>query len=123
MAGDDDDRLRALDARIAAARSKAEPERAHMDEHYSQAQMAWRMVIELVAGMGIGFGLGFGLDWLLGTTPWLMVVFTLLGFVAGVKTMIRSAQEMQGAALARQTDGGGGESPGPSRAETDRNGD
>jgi ATP synthase protein I len=66
-----------------------------MEEHYSQAQLAWRMVIELVAGLGIGFGIGYGLDSLLGTRPWLMVVFTLLGFIAGVKTMIRSAEEVQ----------------------------
>jgi ATP synthase protein I len=53
------------------------------------------MVIELVAGMVIGFGIGFGLDFLLGTKPFLMVLFILLGFVAGVKTMIRSAKEIQ----------------------------
>ena len=66
-----------------------------MEEHYSQAQLAWRMVIELVAGLGIGFGIGYGLDVLIGTRPWLMVVFTILGFIAGVKTMIRSAEEVQ----------------------------
>lgn len=90
-----DDRLRALDARLKAARAKAEPEKAHMEEHYSQAQLAWRMVIELVAGLGIGFGIGYGLDLALGTQPWLMAIFTLLGFAAGVKTMIRSAEEIQ----------------------------
>ena len=89
------ERLKALEARLNQARARAEPEKPHMEEHYSQAQLAWRMVIELVAGLGIGFGIGYGLDSLLGTRPWLMVVFTLLGFVAGVKTMIRSAQEVQ----------------------------
>ena len=59
------------------------------------AQHAWRMVIELVAGLGIGFGIGYGLDALFGSAPWLMVVFTMLGFAAGVKTMMRSAQEIQ----------------------------
>jgi ATP synthase protein I len=54
------------------------------------------MVIELVAGVAIGFGIGYGLDTLLGTRPWLMMVFTILGFIAGVKTMIRSAREVQG---------------------------
>jgi ATP synthase protein I len=91
----DRDRLKALEARLDEARGRAEPEKAHMEEHYSQAQLAWRMVIELVAGLGIGFAIGYGLDSLLGTRPWLMVVFTLLGFIAGVKTMIRSAQEVQ----------------------------
>jgi ATP synthase protein I len=88
-------RLKALEARLSAARARAEPEKPHMEEHYSQAQLAWRMVIELVAGLGIGFGIGFGLDALIGTRPWLMLVFTILGFIAGVKTMIRSAEEMQ----------------------------
>jgi ATP synthase protein I len=90
----DRDRLRDLEARIAAAKGP-EP-KDHMEEHYSQAQLAWRMVIEMVAGVGIGFGIGYGLDALLGTAPWLMVVFTLFGFAAGVKTMIASAKEAQG---------------------------
>jgi len=90
----DPDRLRALEERLARAKGGQEPT-PHMEEHYSQAHLAWRMVIELVAGLGIGFGMGFGLDALLGTTPWLMLVFTVLGFVAGVKTMIRSAHEIQ----------------------------
>ena len=90
----DADRMRALEAKLAAKRPK--PGKDHMDEHYSQAQLAWRMVIELVAGLGIGFGIGYGLDFLLGTTPFLMVVFVLLGFAAGVKTMISSAKEIQG---------------------------
>lgn len=58
------------------------------------------MVIELVAGLGIGFGIGYGLDSLLGTKPILMVLFIFLGFAAGVKTMMRSAQEAQEKQLA-----------------------
>ena len=75
-----------------------------MEEHYSQAQHAWRMVTELVAGLGIGFGIGYGLDAALGTTPWLMLVFTILGLVAGVKTMISTAQELQKKTMAHQSD-------------------
>jgi len=52
------------------------------------------MVIELVAGLGIGFGMGYGLDAVFGTMPFLLVVFTLLGFAAGIKTMMRTAKEM-----------------------------
>lgn len=59
--------------------------------------MAWRMVTELVAGLGIGFGIGYGLDSLLGTRPLLMVLFILLGFAAGVQTMLRTANEVQAA--------------------------
>lgn len=90
----DEDRLKALDERLRAAKSAQAP-RPHMEEHYSQAQLAWRMVIELVAGLGVGFGIGYGLDALLGTTPWLMVVFILLGFAAGVNVMLRTAREVR----------------------------
>ncbi|ETW10736.1 ATP synthase F0 subunit I [Roseivivax marinus] len=100
-------RMKALEARIAAARGRKDGEKRHQEEHYSQAQMAWRMVIELVAGLCIGFGMGFGLDYLFGTTPFLMVIFTLLGFVAGVQTMIRSANEIQRRGLMDDT----GETP------------
>ena len=91
---DDSERLRQLDARIAKLRGGT-AKRPHQEEHYSQAQHAWRMVIELVAGLMIGFGMGYGLDSLFGTMPILLVVFTLLGFAAGIKTMMRSAAEMQ----------------------------
>ena len=86
-------RMDALEIKLAGKRTTEAPKR-HQDEHYSQVQMAWRMVIELVAGLAIGLGMGFGLDKLFGTQPWLMIVFTLFGFAAGIKTMMRTAREM-----------------------------
>jgi ATP synthase protein I len=97
MAESDQDRrarLEALEAKLADKRKVETPKR-HQDDHHSQAQMAWRMVIELVTGLLLGFGIGYGLDALFGTIPWLMIVFTLLGMAAGIKTMLRSAKEMQ----------------------------
>ncbi len=92
-------RLRALDAKLAKAK-QAEYVKDHGDEHYSQAQLAWRMVIELVAGLGIGFGIGYSLDLFFGTLPVFLVIFIFLGLAAGVKTMMRSAQEVQRKQLA-----------------------
>jgi ATP synthase protein I len=102
---DDDQkqRMAQLEARIAAARKAQEPE-PRADEHYSQAQLAWRMVIELVAGLMIGFGIGLGLDTLFGTRPIFLVLFTLLGFAAGVQTMVRSAREIQEKKLAEEAE-------------------
>jgi len=94
-------RLERLEARLAAARKAQEPG-PRVDEHYSQAHLAWRMVIELVAGLAIGFGIGYGLDVLFGTLPVFLVLFTLLGLAAGVKTMLRSAQEIQEKKLAEE---------------------
>ena len=94
-------RLKALEDKIAAAKG-GEVKKPHSEEHYSQANMAWRMVIELVAGLAIGFGIGYGLDAVFNTTPIFMVLFIFFGLAAGVKTMMRSAAEMQNEALAKQ---------------------
>lgn len=104
------ERLRQLEERISAVKKRKVP-KPHQEEHYSQAHMAWRMVIELVAGLGIGFGMGYGLDVLFGTLPIFMVLFTMLGLAAGVKTMLRSAQEMQVKKMAEEA-GNGAPRPG-----------
>ncbi|MGP9790469.1 AtpZ/AtpI family protein [Roseinatronobacter sp. NSM] len=91
---DELERLKALEDRIAKAKAAINPPRAKQD-HHSMAQVGWRMVVELVSGLGIGAGIGYGLDVLLDTQPFLLVLFTLLGFAAGVKTMMRSARALQ----------------------------
>ncbi|HEY8332516.1 MAG TPA: AtpZ/AtpI family protein [Tardiphaga sp.] len=50
-----------------------------------------RLSSELVAGVVVGTILGWGLDHLLPTSPWGLIVFMLLGFVAGVINVMRSA--------------------------------
>ena len=91
----DQDRMDALEARLNAAKSRAETEKPRADEHYSMANVAWRMVIELVAGIAIGFGIGIGLDSLFGTTPIFLVLFILFGLAAGINVMMRTAKEVQ----------------------------
>ena len=97
------DRLKAFEERLEKAKAGAE-DATHMKKDYAQANLAWRMVIELVAGLGIGFGMGYGLDVLFGTMPIFLVLFTLLGLAAGVKTMLRSAQEVQEKKLALEAE-------------------
>ena len=54
----------------------------------------WRMVIELVTGMLLGVSLGLAFDYIVGSEPLFLIVFSLLGFMAGVKTMIATAKKM-----------------------------
>lgn len=86
------ERLRALEAKIAKAKSALEPPKPPQD-HHSMAQIGWRMVIELVTGLAIGAAIGYGLDVFLGTLPLFLVILTLLGFAAGVQTMLRTSRE------------------------------
>lgn len=95
------DRLKALEDKIRLAKGE-EAEKHFSDEHHSQVQHAWRMVIELVSGVGIGFGIGYGLDSVFDTLPIFLLIFTLLGLVAGIRVMMRTANEMQRDQLAEQ---------------------
>jgi ATP synthase protein I len=88
-------RLEALEKRIAEAKKAVDQPRSAEGDKYSQAQLAWRMVIELVAGLAIGFGIGYGLDHLFGTMPIFLVLFIFAGLAAGIKTMLRSAKEVE----------------------------
>jgi len=96
----DQARLEALEQRIAAAKAAQTPAPKERPDSHRQAQLAWRMVIELVSGLMIGFGIGYGLDTLLGTMPIFLVLFIFVGLAAGVKTMLISAKEMQANAMA-----------------------
>lgn len=46
---------------------------------------------ELVGGVVVGAVIGWSLDHWLGVRPWGLIVFLLLGFVAGVLNVMRSA--------------------------------
>ncbi len=91
----DKDRLKALETRIKAVRRTQVQPVSEGGADLSGAELAWRMVIELVTGLGIGVGIGYGLDALFGTIPLFLVLFTGLGFAAGVKVMLRTAKSVQ----------------------------
>ena len=90
----DRSKLDELDRRIAAAQAAREPAPS-AESKYRKANLAWQMVIELVAGMLIGLGMGWSLDWLFGTLPLFLAIFGILGFAAGVLTMMRTARRVQ----------------------------
>lgn len=52
--------------------------------------------IQLVVATFVGFFIGRLLDRLLGTHPWLTLVFFLLGLVAGFRDLFRMARESDG---------------------------
>ena len=84
----------AIREKIAAAKAELRPKVREVSPA-ANAHLAWRMVIDLVAGVGIGAAMGYGLDSLFGTMPVLLAVCTLLGFAAGVNLMLRTAREFQ----------------------------
>ncbi len=95
MASDPDpDRLKALEEKLKQAKGKEAPPQTNAAKGFSQGEVAWRMVIELATGIMLGSAIGYGLDVLFGTLPVFLVIFSLFGFAAGVKTMLGSAREL-----------------------------
>jgi ATP synthase protein I len=58
--------------------------------------MGLRMASEFVAAVAVGGLIGYVLDRLIGTTPWLFLLFFILGFAAGVMNVVRAFNRLQG---------------------------
>ncbi|MBL4751322.1 MAG: AtpZ/AtpI family protein [Amylibacter sp.] len=101
--GPDPKRRDALSEKLEAARRAKQPVKVE-ESHYTAARVGWQMVTELVVGLLLGFAIGFGIDTLLDTRPLFMLIFTMLGFAAGVRTMMRTAREIQEKNLADGAD-------------------
>jgi ATP synthase protein I len=52
------------------------------------------MSTEFIAGIVAGAGLGWLFDRALGTSPWGLMVFLMLGFAAGVFNLLRAANSL-----------------------------
>ena len=90
----DSERLRALTARIDRIKGKPAGVKTNTVKGFSQGEVAWRMIIELVTGMLLGMGIGYGLDAVFNTLPLFLVIFSLIGFAAGIKTMLGTAKQL-----------------------------
>lgn len=61
-----------------------------------------RIAVELVVAVLVGTGIGIALDKWLGTQPWLLILFFLLGCGAAFRNVYRAAQEIERQAKERK---------------------
>ena len=85
-------RKRELEAKLAAHRdAKPEPQEVSRSSGLGGMGYALRLSSEFIAAVAVGAGIGGTIDYFAGTSPWGLVIFLLLGFVAGVLNVMRSA--------------------------------
>ena len=84
--GSFDERLRTAEERRTAGRPAASPDPAGGT---SPMGIGVRVGVELVAAMAVAVAIGWALDRWLGTTPWMIGVFVLLGGAAGIANVWR----------------------------------
>jgi ATP synthase protein I len=108
-----DARRKRLDTEL-SARRKVEPEGGSNREASKGYALAVKLSSEFIAGVVVGVILGYMFDRFLGTSPWGLIVFLLLGFCAGVLNVLRST-----GAVAQP--GSGGSDKSGARGEDDGN--
>jgi ATP synthase protein I len=92
-------RLGSLGQRLSKIRGnrKIETDQSGTEDGNSAARASamargFQLSSELIAGVVVGAAIGWGFDKLLSTSPFGLIVFFLLGFVAGVVNVVRSAR-------------------------------
>ena len=86
------DDIKQIEVRIANLQKKEQQVRKSglgESEFVFATKTGFRVGTELLSGVVVGAGLGYVLDMYLQTKPWLLIVFLLLGFVAGFLNVYR----------------------------------
>ncbi len=98
--------LAALDARVREAQSRqagAKPREPAQAAGASALGFAWRVGLELVSALVVGVAIGYLLDRWLGTKPWLLILFFVLGSAAGLLNVFRLTSGLGGTVGYRKT--------------------
>ncbi|MGY6768429.1 AtpZ/AtpI family protein [Komagataeibacter xylinus] len=111
MDKDNDPSGESFNRRLEAARERMKPRKAAERDTggtMSDLGLVIRSGTELVSALVVGVGIGWGLDHWLGTKPWFLIVFSLLGGVAGVLNVWRLVRPDAISTKADGPDGGPG---------------
>ena len=89
--GDFSERLKRLQAQVGRQGRSAASGPGPRAGGASPIGQAMRLSSEFIGGVVVGGALGFGFDWLLGTRPWGLMAFLMLGMVTGIYNVMRAS--------------------------------
>lgn len=79
-----------LDRRIAEAEAK----QRRSDQNFADADRGgWGMGVEFTGSVLVASFIGYGIDRFAGTLPWFLIGFMVLGFCAGIYSLIKSSRD------------------------------
>ena len=83
-------RMDDLDARLKKARGTAAPPKQDLRSAHRQTAVAYRVLVDMIAGLLVGGFLGYWLDRWLGWAPYGLIGCLIVGFAAGVNNAWRA---------------------------------
>jgi ATP synthase protein I len=83
-------RIDELDARLKAARGAAPKPSQGSGMSQRQTNVAYRVLVDMIAGLLVGGFLGYWLDRWWGSKPYMLVAMTILGFAGGMTNAWRA---------------------------------
>lgn len=72
------------------------PDQSEQKPLFKQLLDASSIGIQLVLSTFVGFAIGYFLDKMLRTSPWLTVIFLIIGIIAGFRELLRVARKQDG---------------------------
>lgn len=70
---------------------------------FRQLLQASSIGLNLVLSTFIGLAIGYGLDSLFHTSPWLTIIFLLIGIIAGFRELLRIAKKQDNGSDTKNT--------------------
>ena len=100
-------RVDELDARLQAARQQQPVKRPDSGNRAAnrEANVAYRVMVDMIAGLLLGGFFGYWLDRWTGWAPYSMIVMILLGFAAGANNAWRTIRTLSERAAKGDDDG------------------
>jgi len=89
--------LEELGHRLRDLRAKRERANVHAADGATSSSgigAGLRIATEMVAALGVGVGIGLVLDNWLGTQPWMLILFFILGAGAALNNVIRAGRDL-----------------------------
>jgi ATP synthase protein I len=83
-------RMDDLDARLKKARQPVDRPKQDLRMSHRETGVAYRVLIDMIAGLLVGGVLGYGLDRWLGWTPYALICGLVVGFAAGINNAWRA---------------------------------